>query len=80
MNQYEKIRCKMICHQVTPNEHSQGQLCTVQFGAVYSSDPAVEDWIYGKNTPYGHFQAGIVTEVAEKLEVGKAYYIDIMKA
>lgn len=80
MNQYEKIRCKMVCHEVTPNEHSQGQLCTVQFGAVYSSDPATEDSIYGKYTPYGHFRAGIVTEVAEKLEVGQAYYIDITKA
>ncbi|ULL06604.1 hypothetical protein JNO42_06185 [Pseudomonas putida] len=75
-----RMRCKMICHEVTPNEHSQGQLCTVQFGAVYSSDPATEDSIYGKYTPYGHFRAGIVTAVAEKLEVGKAYYVDISPA
>ncbi|MEG1082438.1 MAG: hypothetical protein RSE44_28265 [Pseudomonas sp.] len=75
-----RMRCKMICHEVTPNEHSQGQLFTVRLGAVYSSDPATEDSIYGKYTPYGEFRAGIVTEVAEKMEVGKAYYVDISPA
>jgi hypothetical protein len=80
MTKYEKIRCKMVCHEVAPNEHSQGQLCTVSFGAVYSSEPGTEDWIYGKYTPYGHFRAGIVTEVAEKLVVGQTYYIDITEA
>lgn len=75
-----RMRCKMICHEVTPNEHSQGQLCTVRLGAVYSSDPATEDSIYGKYTPHGEFRAGIVTEVAEKMEVGRAYYVDISPA
>lgn len=70
------MRCKMICHSVTPNEHSNGELCTVQFGVVYSPVKDTEDFIYGKYTPYGDFRAGIVTEVAEKLEVGKAYYLD----
>lgn len=72
-----RIRCKMICHAVTPNEHSRGELCTVTLGAVYSQNPDSEDSIYGKYTPYGEFRAGIVTEVAEKMEVGKAYYVDI---
>lgn len=39
-----------------------------------------EDYIYGKYTPYGIFRAGIVTEVAEKMDVGKAYYVDITPA
>ncbi|MDV9031356.1 hypothetical protein Q7C30_004445 [Pseudomonas sp. RAC1] len=75
-----RMRCKMICHEVTANEHSQGKLCTVGLGAVYSSEPDTEDSIYGKHTPYGHFRAGIVTEVAEKMVVGKAYYVDIFPA
>ena len=72
-----RMRCKMICHAVTPNEHSNGRLCTVSLGAVYSPNPAEEDFIYGKATPYGDFRAGIITEVAEKMQVGKAYYVDI---
>ena len=48
----ERIRCKMICHAVTPNEYSNGELCTVSLGAVYSQNPATEDFIYGKATPY----------------------------
>ena len=75
-----RMRCKMICHEVTQNPYSQGELCTVRLGAVYSSEPGTEDAIYGKATPYGEFRAGIVTEVAEKMEVGKAYYVDIFPA
>lgn len=75
-----RMRCKMICNAVTQNEHSHGELCTVQLGAVYSPAKETEDYIYGKATPYGEFRAGIVTEVAEKMEVGKAYYIDIFPA
>lgn len=73
----DRMRCKMICHDVIPNEHSNGELCTVQLGAVYSPDKETEDYIYGKYTPYGDFRAGIVTEVAKKMVVGKAYYVDI---
>ena len=39
-----------------------------------------DDYIYGQNTPYGEFSAGIVTEVAEKMEPGTAYYLDIFPA
>lgn len=74
------MRCKMICHAVTPNEHSRGELCTVTLGAVYSSEPGTEDAIYGKATPYGDFRAGIITEVAQKMVVGQAYYLDITPA
>lgn len=74
------MRCKMICHSVVPNEHSNGELCTVTFGVVYSADKAKEDFVYGKYTPYGEYRAGIITEVAEKLEVGKAYYLDFTPA
>ncbi len=75
-----RMRCKMICHEVTPNPYSQGELFTVRLGAVYSSEPDTEDAIYGKATPYGEFRAGIVTEVAEKMEIGKTYYVDIFPA
>lgn len=71
------MRCKMKCHAVTPNEHSNGELCTVTLGAVYSQDPDSEDAIYGKATPYGDFRAGIITEVAQKMIPGKNYYVDI---
>lgn len=73
----QRIRCKMICHAVTPNEHSRGELCTVNLGAVYSQNPATEDFIYGKATPYGEVRVGIITEVAQKMQVGKAYYVDL---
>ncbi|MDG9928273.1 MULTISPECIES: hypothetical protein [unclassified Pseudomonas] len=75
-----RMRCKMICHSVTPNEHSNGELCTVELGAVYSEKKETEDYIYGKATPYGSFRAGIVTEVAQKMEIGKPYYVDIFPA
>lgn len=76
----QRMRCKMICHSVTPNEHSDGKLCTVRLGAVYSEVKTSDDYVYGQYTPYGEFTAGIVTEVAEKMEEGKAYYLDIFPA
>jgi hypothetical protein len=73
------IRCKMICHGVESSDNNpDNPMSRVSFGAVYSNNPATEDFVYGKYTPYGNFQANIITSTAEKLVVGQAYYIDIV--
>ncbi|WP_370601176.1 hypothetical protein [Pseudomonas nitroreducens] len=80
-----RIRCKMICHGVTHHEHGDPNdpKSTVNFGAVWSPDtgkPHDENAIYGKATPWGEYKASWSREVAEKLEVGKAYYVDFTAA
>ncbi len=78
-----KIRCKMTCHEVSLNQHTQG-MSLVRFGAVYKSgvtgQPDDENAVFGKLTPYGELRLGMVTDVAEKLEVGQEYYLDLVKA
>lgn len=76
------IRCKMICHHVAYNQYNEG-MSNVRFGAVYSEDtgkPDDENAIFGKLTPFGEFNLSMVNEVAEKLEIGKPYYVDINPA
>lgn len=80
-----RIRCKMICHSVVHNEHGDqtDPKSTVTFGAVWSPDtgkPHDENAIFGKYTPWGEYKASWSREVAEKLEVGKAYYVDFTPA
>lgn len=78
-----RIRCKLKCHSVSQNPHSDGTMSIVQFGAVWSEDtgkPDDENAIFGKLTPYGTLSLGMVTEVANKLEQGKEYYVDITPA
>ena len=78
-----RIRCKMICHEISLNQHTKG-MSLVRFGAVYASGVTGteedENAVFGRLTPYGEFRAGMVTEVANKLELGKAYYVDISPA
>lgn len=79
------IRCKMICHAVTPNPHASQDdpKATVTFGAVWtpeSGSPGDENAIFGKYTPWAEYKACWALSVAEKLEVGAAYYFDIHKA
>ncbi|WP_025921084.1 hypothetical protein [Pseudomonas aeruginosa] len=80
-----RIRCKMICHGVTRNEHGDPNdpKSIVSFGAVWSPDtgkPHDENAIYGKATPWGEYKAAWDSAVADKLEVGKAYYVDFTPA
>ena len=80
-----RIRCKMICHSVTPHNpvSADNPMSTVRFGAVYSPDTGNsedENAVFGKYTPYAEFGASWATPVAEKLEVGKAYYVDFTLA
>lgn len=51
--------------------------CT--FGAVYSPNPTEEDGIFGKYTPFGQLTYNVRSDIAEGLEVGQAYYVDITK-
>lgn len=51
--------------------------CT--FGAVYSKEKTEEDYVFGKYTPYGNLSYNVRSDLAEHLEVGAAYYIDIQK-
>ncbi|AUM59713.1 hypothetical protein HOS55_gp111 [Pseudomonas phage PMBT3] len=51
--------------------------CT--FGAVYSPNPTEEDGVFGKYTPFGQLTYNVRSDIAEGLEVGQAYYVDITK-
>lgn len=80
-----RIRCKMICHAVVHNEHSDPNdpKSFVSFGAVwspYTGKPDDENAIYGKATPWGEYKASWDRAVAEQLEVGSAYYLTFEKA
>ena len=78
----QRIRCKMICHNVWPHEHQEG-MSMVSFGAVWSPDtgkPDDENAIYGKLTPFGTHSSAWHNAAAEQLEVGKAYYVDFTRA
>lgn len=73
-------RLKMTLHNVTPLDVTgQSPLTRCTFGAVYSQTPGDEDKIYGDATPYGSLSYNVRSEIAEGLEVGQAYYIDIQK-
>lgn len=51
--------------------------CTL--GAVYSPNPTEEDGVFGKYTPFGQLTYNVRSDIAEGLEVGQAYYVDITK-
>lgn len=70
-------RLKMTLHNVSVLENPALTRCT--FGAVYSSTPGEEDKVYGDATPYGALSYNVRSELAEALEVGAAYFIDIQK-
>jgi hypothetical protein len=78
-----KIRCKMQCHNKSEHPHIPGMV-SVTLGAVYSAEhtgqPDDENAIFGKLTPHGHFNATMVAESAEILEVGKQYYVEMFEA
>ena len=82
---YHRIRCKMICHAVEVNPHSDpaNPMSQVRFGAVWtpeSGHPGDENAVFGKYTPWAEFKAAFAVDVADKLEVGKAYYVDFQLA
>lgn len=70
-------RCKMILRSKVA---ISDELTRINLGAVYSSDPASEDSIYGKYTPYGEVCINVLTSVAEDLVEGQPYYVDIIPA
>lgn len=75
----QTIRCKLICRHVGELSNDSGgtnPLRHVRFDGVTEQ----EDEIFGKYTPCADFNAVIQAEVAEKLEIGAAYYFDIHKA
>lgn len=80
------MRCKMTCHEVTHTRHVNQDrvdpLCDVRFGAVCAlpGDPPGENAVFGKFTPMASYTAKIVKSVADKLEPGRAYYIDFTLA
>ena len=80
------MRCKLICHEITHVRHvgadKSDPLCDVRFGAVCAPHgvPADENAVFGKYTPVAEFKAKIVKSVADKLEPGKAYYLDFIPA
>lgn len=81
MTKYEKVRCKMVCHNVWPQLDTVPEgMQRVRLGAVWSANPCEENAIFGALTPYGEFNMNVTFEVASKFEIGGEYYIDIIKA
>lgn len=74
------MRCKMVCDSVTPDANQENPMSGVRFSAHYKPEADPEDAVYGKYTPSANFFANISTPIAEKLEVGKAYYVDFSLA
>lgn len=77
-------RLKMTLHSVTPivptptvGEGEENPLTRCTFGAVYSPNPTEEDGVFGKATPFGSLTYNVRADVAEGLQVGTAYYVDI---
>jgi len=81
----QAIRCKMICHAVELNPHTDpaNPMANVRFGAVWtpeSGKPGDENAVFGKYTPWAEYRAAWAQSVAERLEVGKTYYVDFHAA
>ena len=73
----QTIRCKLICRHVGEvSDPTNNPMRHVRFDGVTEQ----EDSIFGKYTPCADFSAVIQAEVAERLEIGAAYYFDIRKA
>lgn len=72
-------RLKMTLHAVTPVEGAAADdpLTRCTFGAVYSPNPTEEDGVFGKYTPFGSLTYNVRSDIAEGLQVGTAYYVDI---
>jgi len=73
-------RCKMTLRSKGPVQGSTESLTRLHFGAVWSANPAEEDAIYGKYTPYGEYVVNVAADRAEHFEEGKDYYFDISPA
>lgn len=79
-NKRRTTRLKMTLHSLTPLDgDADNPLTRCTFGAVYSSNPDEEDGVFGKYTPYGQLSYNVRSDIAEHLEQGQAYYIDISK-
>jgi hypothetical protein len=71
-------RLKMTLHAVAPVEgDADNPLTRCTFGAVYSPNPTEEDGVFGKYTPYGCLTYNVRSDIAQGLQVGQAYYVDI---
>lgn len=73
-------RLKMTLHSTCELQSSEDNpLTRCTFGAVYSPNPTEEDGVFGKYTPFGSLTYNVRSDLAEKLEVGQAYFVDITK-
>lgn len=76
-----KIQLKMQCQGLSTGIGSLDNPMTgVNLGAVYSPNPDSSDFVYGKYTPVGNLNFNVVPEIAEGLEVGRKYLVDIYLA
>lgn len=76
------VRAKMVCNNVSPQEHRAG-MSTVCLGAVWSPDtgnPADENALFGSLTPMATFTSIMTDKAADRFEVGKSYYVDFTPA
>lgn len=76
-----RIQLKMsLQHVSTGLGDPSNPLTGVGLAAVYTPDPAQHDYAYGLSTPSGNLNFNVVPEIAEGLEVGKKYLVDIYLA
>lgn len=75
------LQLKMRCNNISTGiGNADNPLTGVSLGAVYTPDPEKHDFAYGKATPFGNVSFNVTAELAEGLEVGKKYLVDIRLA
>lgn len=76
-----KIQLKMQCNGVSTGiGNGDNPLTGVNLAAVCTQNPDSSDFVYGKYTPQGNLNFNVVPEIAEGLEVGRKYLVDIYLA
>jgi len=60
--------CKMTLRSNDPIQGSTELLARLHLGAVWSANPAEEDAIYGKCTPYGEYVVNVAADRAGHFE------------
>lgn len=77
------VRAKLVCNGKSPHQHIEG-MQNVQLGAVWSptdtGKPHDENALFGKLTPFAHFNSAMVDNAADRFIVGQEYYVDFTPA
>lgn len=77
----KRLQLKMQCNGLSTGiGNGDNPLTGVSLGAVYTPNPDSSDFVYGKYTPMGNLNFNVVPEIAEGLEVGRKYLVDVYLA